>query len=538
MPRNRQQTPQAKKPVPATLQVKFQQGLALHQQGKLADAEKFYQEVIQLEPRHFDAQHMLGVIALQTRRTQRGVEIIAKAIELNPNVAAAHSNLGEGLNNLKRPEQALASYDKAIALKPDLAEAHNNRGNALRDLGRHEEAIASYEKAIVLKPDYAEAHNNRGNALRKLTHHEEALPSYDKAIALKPDYAEAHYNRGNALKDLKHLEEAIASYDKAIALKPDYAEAYLNKSLLLLLMGRFEEGWRLYEWRQKPKLSRAQSYSQPLWSGKEDIAGKTLFVHCEQGLGDTIQFCRYATLAEAHGAKVIMSAQDLLMWLVKQLSPTIDVINAKSEPSHFDYHIPLLSMPLAFKTTSQSIPSYSPYLFADTNKQKTWKQQLGTKTKFRIGLTWSGSPEHTNDHNRSIALKFLEPLLELPIEFHSLQKEYREKDKVLLGKLSQLQDHNSELHDFSDTAALLSELDLVISVDTAVAHLAGALGKTVWILLPFIPDYRWMLDRSDSPWYPTAVLFRQATMGDWEGIIDKVRNRLVDQFTSSPPTPK
>ena len=265
--------------------------------------------------------------------------------------------------DLKRPAEALASYDKAIALKPDYAEAHNNRGNALKDLKRPAEALASYDKAIALKPDYAEAHNNRGNALKDLKRPAEALASYDRAIALKPDYAEAYNNRGNALKDLKRPAEALASYDKAIALKPDYAEAYWNQSLCLLLMGHFEQGWRQYEWRKKlNEPMGVRSYPQPVWLGEENIAGKTLFIYWEQGFGDTIQFCRYAKLVEARGAKVIMSVQQPLCGLLKQISPTIQILKPNEEPTDFDYHCPLLSLPLALGTTLETIPAEQQYL--------------------------------------------------------------------------------------------------------------------------------------------------------------------------------
>jgi len=629
--RNHHHTPQAKKPVSATLQAKFRQAFVLHQQGRFAEAERAYQEILQQEPTYFDALHQLGVVALQTRRTRRGVELIAKAIGFNPNVAAAHNSLAYGLRGLKRPQEAIASYDKAIALKPgyaeaynnrgnalndlkrhaealasydnaialkpNLAEAHNNRGNALNDLKRHEEALASYDKAIALKPGYADAYNNRGNALNALQRHEEALASYeraialkpgyadaynnrgnalndlkcaqeaiashdraialkpdfaeaysnrgnalrnlqrdeealanyDKAIALKPNYAEAHNNRGNALNALQRHEEALASYDKAIGLKPDYAEAYFGKSVLLLLMERFEEGWRLYEWRKKVKLVAARSYSQPPWSGVEGIAGKTLFVHWEQGLGDTIQFCRYAKLAEARGAKVIMSVLDSLMWLVKQLSPTIDVINAKSEPSHFDYHIPLLSMPLAFNTTREDIPAEVRYLRADKERVVNWQQKLGNDG-IKIGICWQGRTGDV-DIGRSFPVTEFCNISKNPnVRLISLQKGQGIEQLAQLPEGMKVANFSEELdagaHAFLDTAAIMENLDLIITSDTAIAHLAGALGRPTWVALKQVPEWRWGLEGSVTPWYPTLRLFRQKTRGDWKGVFAEIEKEL------------
>jgi tetratricopeptide (TPR) repeat protein len=569
--------------------------MSLHRQGQLADAERIYSEVLQRQPNHFAALHLLGVIAAQTQRTERAVELIRKAIGLNANVAAAHNNLGNALQYLKRSAEALASYNKAIALKPDFAEAYNNRSASLQNLKRHDEALtscdraialmpdyaeahyhrglaledlkrsadalASYDKAIALKPDYAEAYNNRGLTPEDLKRHEDAVASYDKAIALKPDYAEAYNNRGLALADLRRTEEALASYDKAIALKSDFAEAYNNRgvaladvkpaddaiasygkaialksdfaeaywnqSLCLLQMGRFEQGWRLYEWRKKrDQPTAARIFPQPLWLGEKNIGGKTLFLHWEQGFGDTIQFCRYARLLEARGAEVIMSVQPPLRGLLKQIGPTIQIIGPDQVPADFDYHCPLLSLPLAFGTTLESIPAEPQYLKADDELRAAWSARLPPKTKPRIGVVWSGSIGHKNDRNRSIELEQLLPIFNPAAEWICLQNEVREKDAAALRQDGRIVFLGDDLRDFSDTAALLDLMDLVITVDTSVAHLAGAMGKPVWILLPYNSDWRWLLDREDSPWYPSARLFRQQQFGNWQGVIDRVKGEL------------
>jgi tetratricopeptide (TPR) repeat protein len=544
MPETGDGQPRAQNPAALALQAKFNRGMALHRQGKLADAERICRELLRQRPNHFGALLLLGVIALQTRHTERAVELIGKAIALKPDFAEAYYNRGLALQDMKRPADALASYDQAIALKPDLAEAYNNRGNALRDLKRPADALASYDQAIALKPDFAGAHNNRSAALLDLKRPADALVSYDKAIALVPGYAEAYSSRGAALLELKRPADALASYDEAIALKPDYAEAYWNRSLCLLLLGRFEQGWRQYEWRKKrDRPIAARSYPRPLWLGEENIAGKTLFLWWEQGFGDTIQFCRYAKLAEARGAKVIMSVQQPLRGLLKQIGPTIQIIDADEVPTDFDYHCPLLSLPLAFRTTLATIPANIPYLKADVEKSLFWREKLGGKNKLRVGLVWSGGfrPNQPNvwsvNSRRNIPLAKLAALKHPDIEFYSLQK--GQPDESELAELirdnwegPQIFDFTGLLNDFSDTAALVENLDLLISVDTSTAHLAGALGKPVWILNRFDSCWRWLLDRTDSPWYPTVKLYRQEKAGDWDDVVRRIKADLIRFHTS------
>jgi hypothetical protein len=361
----------------------------------------------------------------------------------------------------------------------------------------------------------------------------------DRAIALKPDYVEAHSNRGNALLDLKRPEEALASYDRAIALKPDDADAFWNQSLCLLQMGHYERGWRQYEWRKKrtePVGDRI--FHQPVWLGEEDVAGKTLFIHWEQGLGDTIQFCRYVKLVEARGAKIIMSVQEPLRGLLRQISPGIQIIHQNEVPTDFDFHCPLLSLPLALGTTLETIPSERQYLKADHEFREVWSARLSAPTKPRIGLVWSGGAAHKNDYSRSIALEQLVSLLRLDAHWISLQKEVRDKDAAVLLENDSIAHFGDDLSDFRDTAALLDLIDLIITVDTSVAHLAGAMGKPVWILLPYNSDWRWLLHRTDTPWYPSVRLFRQQQIGDWAAVIDQVKHELSFFLRLEHPVPQ
>jgi tetratricopeptide (TPR) repeat protein len=549
------------------VQKMFERGFAFYQQGAFAQAEKMLKRTLEMQPNHFDALHFLGIIALRTNRLERGVELTSRAIKSIPSFAPAHNNLGMGLQKLKRNAEALICYDRAIALKPDFAEAYNNQGNALQDMNRYEEALSSYDKAIELTPDYAEAYNNRGVVLLELSHIEEAIASYDRAIALradyaeaynnrgnalqnmgrleealascdraialKPDFAEAYNNRGNVLQDMNRYEEALSSYDKAIELKPDYAEAYTLHGMAMLVLGRFEQGWQQYEWRKKVRWAVGnRPYPQPLWLGKENIAGKTMFLHWEQGLGDTIQFIRYVKFVRAMGAKVIVSVQDPLLRLLKQMDPNIEFLGSDTSPDLFEHHCSLMSLPLALGTTVETIPSEPFYLQADKELSAHWEARLSQLNGLRVGLVWAGGKRDrrdatVTDSRRSIPLATYAPLASVPnVSFISLQKGPPSAEARMPPEGMILHDWTDDLLDFLDTAALIDGLDLVISVDTAVAHLAGALGKPVWVLNRSDTCWRWLLDRADSPWYASLRLFRQREMGNWSQVIEEVTREL------------
>jgi tetratricopeptide (TPR) repeat protein len=504
------------------------QALDLHQQGRLAEAQALYREVLRHAPGHFDALHMLGVATLQAGETRQGIALIGQALALEPNHADAHSNLGNGWLDLGRPEEALACYERALALNPDHADALNNRGNALQALKRPAEALASYEQALRLKPAQADTLANCGNALLDLDRPGDALACYDQALALNPGHADALINRGNALQGLTRHGEALDSYARALALRPDYAEAHWNEGLSRLVLGDFERGWAKYEWRWKKKttVSPLRDFAQPLWLGRESLQGKTVLLHAEQGHGDTIQFCRYARHVAARGAAVLLEVQAGLKPLLAGLEGVGRVLAKGEALPDFDCHCPLLSLPLAFGTRLETIPADIPYLSADPARAALWQARLGPKTRPRVGLAWSGNSAHVNDRNRSVPLAEFARRLGGQAQWVSLQKQVREGDWEALQARRDIAHYGEALGDFADTAALLVNLDLVIAVDTAVAHLAGALGKPVWLLLPFNPDWRWLLGREDSPWYPSLRLFRQSAPGDWDGVLARVADAL------------
>ncbi len=440
--------------------------------------------------------------------------------------AKAHYNRGVALHERRRYDEALAAYERAIALKPDFVEALNNRGNILSELVRLDEALASYDRALALRPDFAESLDNRGVALYDLRRFDEALASHERVLALNPDNPEALNNRANALHALKRHDEALAGYKRAIVLQPDFAVAHWNDGLARLRLGDFRGGWPQYEWGWKAGYrGMERRFAQPRWTGAEPLAGKTLLLHAEQGFGDTIQFARYAPLAAGAGAKVVIEVHSSLAAL--EFRDASSVVSRGSPLPAFDLQCPLLSLPLAFGTELDTIPARVPYLSAPEASLARWKPRFPRVEGLRIGLAWSGRTRP--DPGRSMALAQLAPLFELPgIHFVSLQRDVRDSDAAVLRGRPGLLHLGPDLADFADTAAVIAQLDLVITIDTAVAHLAGAMGKPVWILLPYLSDWRWLLERDDSPWYPTARLFRQHEARAWDTVIARVRAALDD----------
>jgi len=510
----------------------FNRGNALRSLKNWEAAVLSYESAISLFPAYVEAHFNQGGTLLSLRRFQEAADSYDRCLALRPDHAEAFCDRGNALLELKKIEEAISSYEQAIAIRPNFADALNNCGVALRDAKRFSDAVARYDQAIALRPEYAEAYSNRGVALKDLLQLNEAVASYDRAIAIKPNYAEAYSNKGNTLMEMAKFEAALASYDQAISIKPDYAEAYWNKSLILLLQGDYKAGWEHYEWRWANETIslKPRAFDQALWRGQEDLHGKVILLHAEQGLGDSIQFCRYASLLRGYGAKVLIEVHQPLVALLRGLDGVSDVIEAGFPLPTFDYHCPMLSLPIAFKTDLSNIPSTIPYLSSSAEKREYFSKKLGDKKALRVGLVWSGSTVHTNDSNRSLKLADLIDMLPPNCEYISLQKEVRAVDGDVLEK-SSIKSFSADLTNFTDTAALCDLMDVVISVDTSVAHLAGALGKPTWVLLPHIPDWRWLLNREDSPWYPTMRLYRQGESKSWMPVLEKLAKNIkhVDQ---------
>lgn len=500
------------------------QAIAQHRAGRIDQAAAAYRALLAALPDDPHISFLLGTAELQRGQYAESIRWLKRALERSPDQEGALTNLSVALRLDRRLDEALAAIDRSIALNPASDGKHINRGNVLHDMRRLDDALAAFDRAAALAPANPETHNGRGVVLKDLGRPEEALIAYDRTLALQPNHAEAVNNRGVVLKALHRFDEARTAFDRALALRPNYLSALQNKAILELLLGNFATGWELYEKRRNlPQMDR--DASTPRWNG-EPLADKTLLILAEQGVGDMVQASRYVPLLIRRDARVVIQAQQPLLPLLKSLKADCDLI-AKGDPlPPCDAFCAAMSLPRAFAAAPGTIPIDIPYLFADPARQAAWRARLGKKTSPRVGIAWQGNPEHENDLRRSMPLRYLEPLLRLPFDFHALAKDISTADAVTLRTMP-MTVHADGLHDFADTAALIAELDLVVTVDTAVAHVSGALGKPVWILLPHLPDWRWLLGRDDSPWYPTARLFRQPSPGDWASVIEAVEKELT-----------
>jgi len=508
---------------------------ALYNKGKSLGELKQYDEAFTLldkaltiKPDLAEAWLARGDLSVALEKYDDALGAYGKASALKPDLAEAWNGRGNVLYELKDRDGALAAYDRALRIKPDLAGAWVGRGNIFTEGQRYDEALTAYDEALVLKPDLIEPCLGRGAVLTELGRYDEAFAAYDRAFAIKPDLAKAWVGRGRAFFELNRDVEALSCYDRAIFFDGNLAESHFDKSLVKLSLGEFREGWELYEWRWKTRMfpSPNRNFSQPHWLGDSKLDGKTILIHAEQGFGDTIQFFRYVLRLTAEAHKVIFEVPNELVPLFEDQKARLALVTRGDVLPNFDVHCPLMSLPRGLRTTLQTIPASIPYLRAPVNKVGAWHKALGAKTKPRIGLAWSGNPNLRNDLRRSIRLEQLLPFLTEAAEWHSLQKDIRDHDRECLTRQPAIADHSAQLRDFSDTAGLIAELDLVICVDTAVAHLAGALGKPVWVLLPFHPDFRWLRERRDSPWYPTAKLFRQTKSGVWGDVVGEISKEL------------
>jgi tetratricopeptide (TPR) repeat protein len=512
-------------------------GNMLLQQGRREDALATFDKAAQLSPNDADVWRNLGNVLAEMGRPGDAILSFQHALKLNPRHWDAANKAALLLYPSERYEEALACFNLCDELQPNHFPTLYMRALTLRNLKRFEQALADNKRAHALDPTSADTCNNAGNVLRSLGRNEEALSWFDRSLKLQPNSPSVLTNKALSLSELRRFDEAFAVYRRARAIDPGHVATDWNLALLQMLTGDFEAGWagREARWKIPIVLAGYPRLSQPKWLGEEPIAGKTLLLRADEGLGDSIQFVRYVPMVASRGARVILVVHDELCPLLPGLADVSQCLpkSAETLPA-FDFHCPLSSLPLAFGTRLETIPvekSYLPPPAAD--RVQAWEGRLGPHAKLRVGLVWSGNPKHNNDHNRSIPLRMLARILGVDATFISLQKDPRPDDKATLLERSEIVDLTQHLTDFAETAALVSCLDLVITVDTSVAHLAGALGRPTWILLPYTPDYRWLLDRDDSPWYPSVRLFRQDETRDYARVINRVRSELNAMITAA-----
>jgi tetratricopeptide (TPR) repeat protein len=503
-------------------------GNALKADDRPGEALEDYNRAIALRPNYAEAFNHRGNALQALGRHEEALASHDKAIALKPNYAEAYSNRGAALTGLRRYAEAIEAFDKAIALKPDYPEAFTNRGVALQEFDFLEEAVASHDSAVALRPDYVEAICNRGVALNQLMRTEEAIANHEKAIALKPDYAEAYNNRGAALHDLGRIDDAITDYETAIALKPGYAEPVNNRGHCKLLLGKVAEAWVDLEsrWEMRSHVDRRPSFDIPEWTG-EALGGRSILIYTEQGIGDKFQMCRYLPLLAGQGARVTYLVGDKLHRILRSLKAKIRLVSRIKPSDRFDVQCALMGLPYRFGTKLETIPSATPYLFAEPERSAQWRERIGT-ADLKVGISWQGN---TISIDRSFRLRELEPLSRIPgVRLISIQKNDGVEQLADLPAGMEVEtlgdDFDSGPDAFIDTAAVMAQFDLVISCDTSIAHLAGALARPTWVALKHIPDWRWMLDRSDSPWYPTMRLFRQRARTEWGPVFQEMAGEL------------
>jgi tetratricopeptide (TPR) repeat protein len=536
----------------------------LHEQGQTVDAIACYRRAIELKPTHAGAHFNLGNALRRINRLDDAATCYVRSLELNSLDAEVHHVLGRALMDMGRYDEATASFGRALELKPSCAEFHDSLGVALQRQGKNDAAVDCHRRAIELDPRNPDAHNNLGNALENQRNTIQAVTSYRAAIGLRPDFSVAHSNLGIALRELGEvgeaigclrraaelnpdsaeilsnlatalwdggfIDEAVDTFRRAMQLNPDLAAIRVNHAYLTLLRGDFQNGWREYEWRWKAGDVVARPFQQAKWEG-EPLRGKTILLHAEQGLGDTIQFVRYAPLVKQLGGTVVCECQKPLLQLLGTVAGIDVLVGCGEELPSVDFQIPLLSLPGIFNTESETIPTNVPYLFADPELCDYWRKKLESIQGFRIGINWHGRAGRRESLRRDVPPACFTALANLPdVSLISLQQNVGRDELKQVGERVPIVNPGDDLDTahgaFMDTAAIMMNVDLLVTSDTSVAHVAGALGVPVWVMLPFVPNWRWLLDRTDSPWYPTMRLFRQASPGDWDGVMTEVGGAL------------
>lgn len=512
---------------PRFAQAHYNLGQALETQGAMGEAEASYRRALVANPDYPLALHALGIVLLRQKRHTDAVELYRRLVALQPDHAEAHCNLGSALKDSNRPGEAIACYERALALSPRLAEAHFNLGVIYQGQKQWSQAEAAYQRAVEAQPDHAQSHNNLGTVYRNQGKLFEAIRCFERVLELKPDLGEALSNLGNVFTMQGRRDEALVCYNQSIRMRPDYAQAHTNRALAWLAEGDFAAGWEEYEWRWKCPEFQSLGHDLPLWDGSP-LEGRTLLVHAEQGFGDTLQFIRFVPSIAADSGRVVCEVQPPVASLLKQSGMPGVIAQGESLPA-CDVWIPLLSLPRVFGTTLETIPRDIPYLAADPARVSQWQEVLAGSDKFRVAIAWQGRPTYRGDRFRSIHLSLFEPLAKVPgVQLISLQKGAGAEHVAEVASDWPLVDVSNRLTDFHVTAAAIANVDLVITCDTAVAHLAGALGVPTWIALPFSSDWRWLRDRDDSPWYPSVRLFRQTTFDDWPAEFERLTAALSE----------
>jgi tetratricopeptide (TPR) repeat protein len=510
----------------------YNRGLVLSDLARWVDARESLLKAVELRPGYLKALSSLGTVCLKLELYAEARVHFSSLIAFSPNHIYGLLGRARACAGIHAYADGLKDCDVALSIDPSSPDVNNTRGNLLVGLGQFEEAIVSFDAAIEQSPLYYQAYNNKGRTLYLLDRLDEAVMQFDRSLALCPDYVDALHNRGVARQALGRFAEALLDFNCAVELKPEAADSNWNRAIALLLVGQLREGFQGYEWRWlQPAAERSASLNSTRWDGRATLRGKSLIVVAEQGFGDTIQFCRYAKLLSKLGAHVFLEVQPALGELIKSLGYPGEVFVGNTA-RRFDFSIPMLSLPGVLGTDLETIPGTTPYLSAHGHMVSKWATRLVDLTSYRVGLVWRGSKDHANDRNRSLSLNEILEIKQPGIDFVSLQYQVSDSEELALVN-AEMFDPSGELSDFADTAALIECMDLVISVDTSVAHLAGALGKPTWVLLPFVPDWRWMLEREDSPWYPSMKLYRQPSPGDWDSVLKRVRADLTTRFGTS-----
>jgi len=510
------------------LQPTVDHAVQLHQQGQVAAAEQIYRQVLAQDPGNPDALHLLGLLAQDAGQLAVAVELMSRAIASEPAIPLYRVNLAKVFRGANRLDDALASATRAAELNPRFVEAHVERAACLKSMGRLAEAERVSRQAVQLAPDRAETHGVLGNVYAEQGKFESAIFEYKNALRLHPNFGEAVSNLGEALRKLGRYEEAERYIRQAIVLTPNVGEPHFNLAITLLVRGQFEEGWREYEWRWRQIGVHPRPFAQPAWDGSP-LNGRTILLYAEQGLGDTIQFIRYAPLVrEQRGAgRIIVQCERAVAKLVRTVEGVDEVILPDAPLPPFDVHSAIVSLPMHLRTTMETIPARVPYVSVDPAEAAQWRERLNLSSDLlNVGLVWAGSAVNKNDRNRSAKLSDFAPLAKVAgVRWFSLQLGPAAQQLAQRRSNWKIDDPTPDVRDFSD-AALMTQLDRIITVDTSVAHVAGALGCPVWVLVPYVPDFRWLLDRDDSPWFPTMRLFRQMRPGDWAEAVSRAASEL------------